>query len=125
MIEEFDPDPEVPAKSNSAPTKLNLHKLDESHEHVFSSAFVNSLSGEADAGGNDEISSSANGVLFDLDFGADPEVGLGEEMQRELEEAGFFLKPKQDEGEVNDRVEKAPDLEWSSLSFYLHGSYFC
>jgi len=65
--------------------KKKLHQLDESHDHLFSASFLNSLSG--DGADNDGCPSSAHDVLFDLDFGADPDIGLGEEMERDLEEA--------------------------------------
>ncbi|KAF8517968.1 hypothetical protein BU17DRAFT_66681 [Hysterangium stoloniferum] len=66
--------------------KRKLHQLDESHEYMFSSSFLNSFSGEI--AHIDDPSSSAvmnNNVIFDLDF--DEPIGLGEEMERDLEEA--------------------------------------
>jgi hypothetical protein len=85
--EEFEPllaaKPGEPSSEQRHQPNKKLHQLDESHDHLFSSSFLNSLSGEVV-----DASSSAhlNDVLFDLDFG-DPDVGLGEEMERDLEEA--------------------------------------
>lgn len=67
------------------PNKKKLHQLDESHDHLFSNSFLHSFSGEIPLL-DDPSSAQMNDVLFDLDFG-DPDVGLGEEMERDLEEA--------------------------------------
>lgn len=77
--------PDVLPSDPRRPINKKLHQLDESHDHLFSASFLNSLSGEGVV--NDEGLSSAHDVLFDLDFGADPDIGLGEEMLRDLEEA--------------------------------------
>ncbi|KAF8582712.1 hypothetical protein K439DRAFT_1509657 [Ramaria rubella] len=70
---------------NNQNNKRLRHQLDESHDHLFSTSFLNSFSGEI---AMDDPSSSANlnDVLFDLDFG-DADIGLGEEMEKDLEEA--------------------------------------
>lgn len=61
-----------------------LHKLDESFEHLFSDSFLHSLGGGLD---EPSLSSAANidDVFFNLDF--DEPIGLGEEMEKDLEEA--------------------------------------
>lgn len=84
--EEFDPlfaaKPGDPSSEPFHPSNKKLHQLNESHDHLFSNSFLDSFSGE------DPYASSAqiNDVLFDLNFG-DPDVGLGEEMERDLKEA--------------------------------------
>ncbi|KAF8478773.1 Rec8 like protein-domain-containing protein [Gautieria morchelliformis] len=115
--DEFDPFPaakpgDPSSESRHPPNKNKLHQLDESHDHLFSNSFLHSLSG--DVAPIDDPSSSAhmNDVLFNLDFG-DPDVGLGEEMERDLEEAWNMKVNK-------EQVEPVPAAE----EFYFEG-YFC
>ncbi|KIJ55411.1 hypothetical protein M422DRAFT_240024 [Sphaerobolus stellatus SS14] len=69
--------------------RKKLYQLDESHDHLFANLndFANSISFDAGPPGAD-LSSSINlpDPIMDFDFG-DMDVGLGEEMERDLAEA--------------------------------------
>lgn len=109
--DEFNPSLTAKAEDPSSeprhnPNKKKLHQLDESHDHLFSSSFLQSFSGEIIP--LDDVSSAQmNDVLFDLGFG-DPDVGLGEEMERDLEEAWNMKVNREDErGPATENIDFA------------------
>lgn len=95
--------------------KKKLHQLDESHDHLFSNSFLHSLSREVAPIVDTSSAAYTNDVLFNLDFG-DLDVGLGEEMQRDLEEAWNMKAPA-----LEERPPVA-DATFDFEEYYVSGS---
>ncbi|GJJ11219.1 hypothetical protein Clacol_005451 [Clathrus columnatus] len=101
--------------SDKSSDKKQLHKLDESFEHFFSSSLLQSL-GEENFENPSLASANVNDVFFNLDF--DEPMGLGEEMEKDLEQA--WNLPLRRESGIHSR-NKSVSGEWRSTSVNLNG----